>query len=164
MFNKILVALDGSETTKHIFNTALVLAKATNATLMLLHVLSTEADGYPNLELQPTLSYYPGRQEEINRYLKRLKAFENKGIELLRSRIVEATAAGVKAEFTQNTGNPSWSICDLARTWGADLIVMGRRGDSSIKETDLGSVSNYVIHNAQCSVTIVQVEDKGITR
>ena len=162
MFNKILVALDGSESSKQIFNAALALAKATNATLMLLHVLSTEADGYPNLELQPTLSYYPGRQEEITRYLKRLKAFENKGIELLRSRILEATAAGVKAEFTQNTGNPSWSICDLARTWGADLIVMGRRGRAGLKEAVLGSVSTYVTHNAQCSVMIVQLENWAI--
>lgn len=161
MFNKILVALDDSESSKQIFNAALALAKLTNASLMLLHVLSTEADGYPNLELQPTLSYYPSRPEEIHKYLKRLKAFENQGIELLRSLIVEASAIGVKAEFTQNTGNPSWSICDLARTWEADLIVMGRRGSSGIEETDLGSVSNYVTHNARCSIMIVQAEHIG---
>jgi len=55
--------------------------------------------------------------------------FEKQGLELPRSRTDEANAAGVNAEFTQNI-SPGRTICDLARTWGADLIVMGRRGRS----------------------------------
>ncbi|NEP40617.1 MAG: universal stress protein, partial [Okeania sp. SIO2H7] len=35
-------------------------------------------------------------------------------------------------------------------------IVMGRRGHSVFSELLLGSVSNYVIHRAHCSVHIVQ--------
>lgn len=156
MFRKILVAMDNSEDSKHIFEKALSLAKLTNAHLMLLHVLSPEDEGYPNMDLQPSLSYYAGRHEQIDSYLKRLKEFEERGREILRSRLTKATTVGVKAEFCQNTGNPRWSICDLARTWDADLIVMGHRDRIRLKDMGLGSVSNYVTHNAHCSVLIVQ--------
>ncbi|HIK43734.1 MAG TPA: universal stress protein, partial [Leptolyngbyaceae cyanobacterium M65_K2018_010] len=38
---------------------------------------------------------------------------------------------------------------------GADLIVVGRRERGRIKAALLGSVSNYVVHHAPCSVLIV---------
>lgn len=42
MFNKILVAFDSSTIGKYVFDEALSLAKASGASLMLLHVLSIE--------------------------------------------------------------------------------------------------------------------------
>jgi len=48
-------------------------------------------------------------------------------------------------------------ICELAIDWNADLIMMGRRGRSGIAEFFLGSVSNYVLHHAPCSVQIVHL-------
>jgi len=36
------------------------------------------------------------------------------------------------------------------------LVEMGRRGCSNISEMFLGSVSNYTIHHAPCSIMIVQ--------
>ncbi len=52
-------------------------------------------------------------------------------------------------------GNPAHNICDLAQTWSADLILVGSRGRTGIKEMFLGSVSNYITHHAPCSVLIV---------
>jgi nucleotide-binding universal stress UspA family protein len=51
-------------------------------------------------------------------------------------------------------------ICKAAQNWGTDLIVIGRRGHRWLSEILLGSVSNYVVHHALCSVLVVQ----GITR
>jgi len=67
------------------------------------------------------------RSEWQTREIYREQWQAEKGLELPRSRTDEANAAGVNAEFTQNIGSPGRTICDLARTWGADLIGMGRR-------------------------------------
>ena len=68
----------------------------------------------------------------------------------------QATQLGVKAEFSQNIGEPSRIICDIAQNWEADVIVIGRRGRRGLSELLMGSVSNYVLHHASCSVFTVQ--------
>jgi nucleotide-binding universal stress UspA family protein len=84
------------------------------------------------------------------------EVLEKQGLELLQSCTDEATLAGVSTEFIQSPGNPGQTICNLASTWGADLIIVGRQGLSGWSELALGSVSNYVIHNAPCSVLTMQ--------
>ena len=49
MFPKILIAMDSSAISKQVFDEALALAKTTDACLMLLHVLSAEEEGSPNI-------------------------------------------------------------------------------------------------------------------
>ena len=156
MFHKILVAMDSSAIGKQVFGKALALAKATDACFMLLHVLSAEEEGSPNNYTFHSLDYYPVVSEktlQIER--EQWSVFEKHGLELLRSRQAIATAAGVSTEFTQTAGSPGRTICDLARTWGADLIVIGRRGRSGLAELILGSVSSYVLHHCPCSVLTV---------
>ena len=156
MVNKILVAVDRSEQNKSVFDSAVTLAKATGATLMLLHVLSDNESGYPSL---PTYAYYPmidDRDFEV--YRERLAEYKKWGLDLLQNLTEKATEAGVDSEYTQLTGNPGRTICELADTWEADLIIVGSRGLKGIKEMFLGSVSNYVTHHTPCSVLIVRAE------
>lgn len=160
MFRKILVAMDTSSMSNRVFDEALTLAKATGASLMLLHVLSPEENGSPSLLAFPNIGYYSGySSSSVDIYQKQWQRLEQYGIELLRSRQEKATKAGITTEFTQNPGSPGRTICDVARTWGADTIVMGRRGHSGLTELILGSVSNYVLHHAPCSVLTVQHAD-----
>ncbi|NJO72601.1 MAG: universal stress protein [Leptolyngbyaceae cyanobacterium RM1_406_9] len=156
MSQKILVAIDASDRGQMVFNEALSLAKATAANLMLLHVLSSEEEGSPNVSMIG-LEYYPtvaGELTEMHR--KQWTEYEGRGLKMLQSYTEQASNAGVVAEFTQNLGSPGRTICEMARTWQADLIVIGRRGHSGISELLLGSVSNYVLHHAPCSVLTVQ--------
>ncbi len=156
MFRKILVAMDSSAIGKQVFDKALALAKATDACLMLLHVLSVEEEGSPNNYTFHSLDYYSVVSEQtLQIETQQWWWCEKHGLELLRSRQTIATAAGVSTEFTQTSGSPGRKICDLARTWGADLIVIGRRGRSGLAELILGSVSNYVLHHAPSSVLTV---------
>jgi nucleotide-binding universal stress UspA family protein len=155
MFHKILAAIDRSPNGKTVFDQALVLAKTTGSSLMLLHVLSGEEENSPPMPplIAPEYSLLQG--EFLDDYWTQWKTYEEQGLTLLRSLTEEAANAGVSNEFTQNAGSPSREICEVARTWGADLIVIGRRGHSSLHELIVGSVSNYVFHHASCSVHVV---------
>ncbi len=158
MFKKILVALERSEIGQQVFEEALGLAKLTQASLMLVHVLSPEEEGSPYVPMMSNFDYYPGlTSQSFELYQKQWDAFKNQGIQMLQSFCAQANKAGVTTEFTQNVGNPGRIICDLSRSYGADLIVMGRRGRSGLMELFLGSVSNYVLHHAPCSVHVVHL-------
>ena len=152
--DKILVAVDRSQSSRAIFDSALSLAQTTGATLMLLHVMTKTETGYPTL---PTYSYYPmvdDRQYEL--YQQQFAKYQQWGLDFLQNLTEEATAAGVNTEYTQLTGNPGRMICELASNWSADLILVGSRGLKGLKEMFLGSVSNYVTHHAPCSVLIMR--------
>ena len=162
MFNKILVAIDRSPANQDVFKEALSIAKATKANLILLHVLSGEEEGSPIMSLYPTVGdHYLHLDPQIQHsahelYHRQWKAFEAEGLKILRFFAKEAIAAGVQTEFSQITGHPSSTICEFAKSCHADVIFMGRRGYSGWQEMFLGSVSNYVVHHAPCSVLLVK--------
>lgn len=154
MYNRLLVALDQSETCELVFRKALSLAQPDGA-VMLLHVLS-EADRSPIMPHYPGLAYYPIINESAwEIYRREWKQYEESGLSRLREFHHRATAAGVDTEFTQLLGNPGRAICELVQTWNADLVIVGSRGRSGLKELFLGSVSSYVMHHAPCSVLVV---------
>jgi len=142
MFNKILVATDNSQSSQKIFEEALFLAKLTNANLLLLHVLSDEEIGYPDVT-------------RLMEHLEEWERYEQQGLKLLHEYQGKATAAGVKTDFVQKSGTSGRTICELAQTSQVDLVVVGHRGVSGLQEFLQGSVSNYVLHHAPCSVMMV---------
>ncbi|WP_427159369.1 universal stress protein [Aliinostoc sp. HNIBRCY26] len=161
MLKNILVALDRSEMGQQVFEQALALATATQGKLLLVHVLSSEEDGSPHIPMVSTYDYYPGLSgQSFEIYQKQWDRFKNEGMKMLQSFSAKANTADVPTEFTQIMGSPGRTICKLATTWNADLIVMGHRGFAGIKELFLGSVSNYVLHHAPCSVHIVHCPAK----
>lgn len=157
MFKKILVAVSPSITDDSLVQEAIQLAKLSGGSLMLLHVLSPMDDGYPTPVYPGPDSVYPGLHEEaIQVYARQWEIYEQRSLDFLQNLVKEVSEAGLSAEFTQNPGDPGRKICTLADTWGADLIILGRRGHTGLKEFFLGSVSNYVLHHAPCSVLAVQ--------
>ncbi|MBD2386068.1 universal stress protein [Cylindrospermum sp. FACHB-282] len=158
MFNKILVALDRSEMGQQIFEQGLALAKVTAASLILVHILSPEEEGSPDLPILSNFDYYPGlTAQTFELYQQNWEAFKTKSLQMLQFWAAQANTAGINTEFRQSYGSPGRIICDIARSSGADLIVMGRRGRTGLAEIFLGSVSNYVLHHAPCSVHIVHI-------
>ncbi|HIK33354.1 MAG TPA: universal stress protein [Oscillatoriales cyanobacterium M59_W2019_021] len=158
MFDKILVALDRSPLADAVFDRALDIAKAKSAELMLLHVLSGEEDGSP-LPIPPgmeRLHWSPGSELTLESWRQQWATFEGECWEDLRSRTARANTAGVVAQFQQVAGSAGRTICEVARTWGADAIVLGTRGRSGVLELLLGSTSNYVVHRAPCTVLAVK--------
>ncbi|ASC69302.1 Universal stress protein [Halomicronema hongdechloris C2206] len=156
MFQRILVALDNSALRSTVFDQALSFAESTQAQLMLLHVLSAYDDSSPGLPVRSYHAYYPVLDSTAwESYQREWTVYEEAGLEKLRQEAARARERNIDTEFTQSAGEPTQVICDLARTWNADLIVIGSRGRRGLTELLLGSVSNYVTHHAPCSVLVV---------
>lgn len=133
MLKKILVALDDSKISLIVFDYALTLAHALNAQLMILHVLESDKARHPLTELLSPAEW----ETRLQSYVEQAKALD------------------VPAEFVQSYGNPGHIICDWAWSRRADLIVLGRQGQSEISGWIVGSVSRYVNQHSPCSVLMV---------
>lgn len=66
--------------------------------------------------------------------------------------------AGKKVSDDHETpiGEPRAMILDVAKTWGADLIVLGSHGRHGMDRLLLGSVSEAVAIHADCSVEVIR--------
>lgn len=158
MFNTIIVATENSEHDNLVFEKAFSLAQLVGGKLIMLHVLSEEEEEAPTPIPNDLQELYPavGNDNTLNIWREEWEEFKKQGLEILRSRQEQANQGGVKADYHQITGSPGKTICELAQEEKADLIVVGHRGRSGLTEMILGSVSNYVLHHASCSVLVVQ--------
>ena len=79
--------------------------------------------------------------------------------------LVEAAAnvirdANPSVSVTTNIieGLPKDVIVEEARSWGADLVVLGSHGYGRVRRVVLGSVAAAVVANAPCSVQVVRAK------
>jgi nucleotide-binding universal stress UspA family protein len=153
-----LVAIDQNPgTAQEVFSEALALALTQQATLHILQVLYPLKSPYPDplyLTLESSLS--PVNTEAFGAYVSRWREVEQESLTQLKGYLETAQAAGVRALTSQRVGEPGREICALAQEWSADLILLGRRGMQGLGELLLGSVSNFVMHRANCAVLVVQ--------
>lgn len=56
-------------------------------------------------------------------------------------------------------GNIRETILEAAKTWDADLIVMGSHGYTGFVKFVLGSIAEAVLHRAPCSVELVKLPE-----
>ncbi len=155
MFNRILVAVDNSEDSRYVFETALFLAKAADARLMLLHVLSSEETGYAENCKFSDLDAHSTIYSEVQVHPKEWQDDKAKGWKILQSFQATATTRGITADLAQPVGNPSRVLPDEGCKWGADLIVIGCGGLIGLNKAILDNVNNYVPHHAPYSILIV---------
>jgi nucleotide-binding universal stress UspA family protein len=155
-FKKILAALDQSALGQSIYEQAVELAKTQNAELMLYHVLNPDLilgpmllPGEMGLAPQLVTQAYEAQQTYLERQTQEVRNWLNGLCE-------SAIAQGVSTQFSYRCTDAGRGICNLARDWGADLVLVGRRGRSGLTEAMLGSVSNYVMHHAPCAVLVLQ--------
>jgi nucleotide-binding universal stress UspA family protein len=67
--------------------------------------------------------------------------------------------AGLTATTGVISGSPKLRIIEYAREWDADLIVIGSHGRRGIDRLALGSVSEAVAMNAECSVEVIRTRE-----
>ncbi len=133
----ILVALDGSKNSKRGLDMAIYLARQFNTKLVGIYVISDIPKKYHDLD-------YPE---------KPLLIAADKIMESAKKRCAQN---GILFDKKVDFGDPGHKITKFAKSLNFDLIVIGTRGLSSIKEKFLGSVSNYVLHKSSVPVLIVK--------
>lgn len=72
--------------------------------------------------------------------------------------VLDRTAAAIErpdAETVVVEGAPGPTLCELAATLPASVVVMGTRGLGGLRRAVLGSVSDHVVRNAPCPVLTV---------
>ena len=140
--NKILVPVDSSEGACEAASFAAELAERTGASLSLLHVFESD----PAMAMGATS--LSAEELEQARETRSKRAFEAVG------KVLDLDKLQPSMEIRH--GKASMEIIGYAKSEGIDLIVMGCRGLSGIKELLLGSVSSQVLQHAPCSVTVVR--------
>ena len=139
MFAKILVAVDGSESSKKAFDKSVFLAQKCNSKLFVVHVV---------LDWE-----YGGDSAETFELIDELRA---KGSELLQQCKNQALQSSVQVETVLEQGDYAHEIIEVAKRKDCELIIMGSRGMSPIKELVLGGVSLKVMHHGSCPVMVVR--------
>lgn len=157
MYSKILVALDESELSQKAFQQSLSIAKAFNAELMLLNVVSPLEAKYQNTVSLISSGYHGNGTNEVAE--EEWEMLISNRLDYLQSLINQAEDAGITTDLIQEIGQPAQQICESAQEWQADLIVIGSHGRKGLKELLIGSVSNYVSHHVPCAVLLVHQQD-----
>ena len=157
-FKKIFVPLDDSELSHRVFSQALELALVDRAQVMLYNCVAINSLGETAVPIPVDLGMNVELMNQAYQAQRlRLETEEKQASGLLKNYCDAAAKQGLQVEFDcKMDGDPGHSICESAQNWGADLIVLGRRGRTGFAEAFLGSVSNYVVHHASCSVFVIQ--------
>ena len=139
MFASILVAVDGSESSKKAFDESVFLAQKCSSKLFVIHVV---------LDWE-----YGGDSAATFELIEDLRT---KGMELLERCKNQALKNNVQVETLLEQGEYAHEIIEVEKRKDCELIMMGSRGMSPIKELMLGSVSLKVMHHASCPVMVVR--------
>ena len=157
-FKKIFAALDDSELGHRVFSQALELALSDRAQVMLFNCVTVSTLGETAVPIPVDLGMNVELMDQAHQAQRlRLERDVKQASGLLKNYCDAAAKQGLQVEFDcKMDGDPGHSICESAENWGADSIVLGRRGRTGLAEAFLGSVSNYVVHHASCSVFVIQ--------
>lgn len=142
MYDCILVPTDGSPESERALEYAFDLARAHDATVRAIYVVSVS--GFGGMPMEAALDGLSTALREDGR-----RAVE---------RAAELAPEDVAVETQVVEGSPSRAIVDQARPGECDLVVMGTHGRGGIDRLLLGSVTERVVRRAPVPVLAVDVD------
>ncbi len=146
MYQKILVAIDDSETSRCALNEALHIARTSNARLYITHVTD---EALLNMH-----GHVLTHMADADSAASKLAAA---GQNLLDEAMKAASGIAAEALLLHAANRRiSETIADTARELGVDLIVIGRHGRRGLATLLLGSVAEQLARIAAASVLLVR--------
>jgi nucleotide-binding universal stress UspA family protein len=142
--NRIIVPLDGSDSSFRAGRYAIKIAKPANAEIVFMHAV-----------VKPPYVEYKGAGLIIVHYIEEAKRQADKWYQDL-GKIAEEQGVKFSAETILDIVSAADAIVAYAQDKKADLIVMGTKGRTGVKRFLLGSVASGVVAHAKCSVMVVR--------
>lgn len=149
MYQRILVPVDNSATSRTALEEALRFAKNEKAQLRLVHVID--------------LAQFAWSANEFLDVPQLQSALKEGGQKILSESALLVKEAGVEAETALLEtwgGILAKAIVDDAKTWNAELIVMGTHGYGGLTHMLLGSVAEGVMRYTPVPVLLVRNKEK----
>jgi nucleotide-binding universal stress UspA family protein len=141
-FQRILIATDFSDLSRRGVDRGMELARATKATVLLLHVVeNTWYPGTFGMGAMPLPDLESEVRKAATQRLDKLKS--------------EFDGNGVSCRTLLRDGVPWSEIVNAAKDEKADLIVLATHGYTGLKHALLGSQAERVVRTAECSVLTV---------
>lgn len=138
-YTKILVAVDGSDSSKNAFRQACKIAMEDNGQITVVTVIPLYADQFETLNIKENVS--KTLTENGKRILSEIEDIAAEEQVVIKTRLEE--------------GNAFETIIDVAEEGRFDLIIMGRRGKTRLEKVLMGSVTAKVIGHSQRDILIV---------
>ena len=146
MYRRILVALDGSETSMRALTASLNLARQGGGRVRLVHVVEE-------------LAYLGGFDPYGASSGDLVKVIRENAAKVLATGLAAAGSAGVEADTVlyDNFGErlPE-AVADAARQWNADLIVVGTHGRRGMGRVLMGSGAEQIIRLSPVPVLVIR--------
>ncbi|MBN9425008.1 MAG: universal stress protein [Burkholderiales bacterium] len=146
MYQRILVPIDGSPTAADGMAEAVKLAKLTNGQIRLMHVVDQ-------------LSYVAGFEGYGSLTADVIKVMNEAGERILREAKAQVEGEGVPVDtvlFDGFSGRVSDHVVEQAKSWNADVIVLGTHGRRGIRRLVIGSDAEQIVRNAPVPVLLVR--------
>jgi nucleotide-binding universal stress UspA family protein len=144
LFNKILIATDGSEYTKAAIEKGIHLAKLSNAKVTAMYVV--DQTSFVNFPMDSTI---------VNVY----SLLEKEGADALEYVKDRGKEMGVEVTTKMEEGSPVKKIVEASKNH--DVIVIGTLGRTGMSKLLLGSVAERVVRHAYCPVLVVRAPSEG---
>ena len=173
MVNNIVLAIDGSDQANHAQDLAIDMASKYESSLTIVHVLTHDHPPSEFSRMAEVENLLDSKRSEVSskedtyKSIARFLGSENnekeaKVIVLIAEQLVKKASKSARRAGVANVtieirdGDYANCILEVAKKADADIIVMGRRGLSSLKGFVTGSVSHKVSQRADCSVLTVK--------
>jgi nucleotide-binding universal stress UspA family protein len=145
-FSTILVGIDGSESSIDAADYAIEMAKKDGAQVIALTVNRIPLSSYGLATPQDEV-----KQSKENEEMQEFKEWLDKI-----SQNAKQNSVQLKKEIINSQMSVEAAVVEYAESEGVDLIVIGTRGNSGIKNMLLGSIASGIVKYATCPVMVVK--------
>jgi len=148
---RILVATDFSSQSKIALGCAVEIARTFQGQLKVVHCL-------------PDFAFVPSASEfglPLDDYMLMQQDFRREAVKTMEEFLSENLPKDFLVTSSMLMGNPPYEVSEFAKLEKADLVVVGRTGQSGWDQFLMGSTSRGIVHRCPCSVLSVGADWPG---